>query len=149
LQSPGSGIDAVCMQRTATPTRITRRPLRLLVVDDDAGVRALLEVTSGLDPRYELVDVASTAAEAMRSLQRHGRDASDVVLLDVTLPDRCGIDLVGEIRASGGRPAVVLHTGWSDRETLERARASGADAVLGKDGDPQLLLDRIHRLLLA
>lgn len=118
-------------------------PIRLFVVDDDAGIRTLLEVTISLDPRFELAGTAATGADCL--LQLAGTDA-DVVLLDVTLPDMDGIELLREVRATVGAGKVALFTGWSDPETLDRARDAGADAVFAKDGEPRRLLDGIAEL---
>jgi DNA-binding NarL/FixJ family response regulator len=133
----------------ATPAAATpvRSRIRLLVVDDDAGIRTLLEVTIGLDERFELVGSASTAADALRaSCSCAGLDQLDLVLLDVSLPDGDGIELLGDLRAVSGDARVAIFTGWSDDATIERARLAGADAIFGKDGDPRRLLDGLADL---
>lgn len=123
------------------------RPIRLLVVDDDEGIRTLLEVTISLDPRFALVGSAANAADALATLRGClGETCPDVVLLDVTLPDQDGIELVADVRAVAPDIKVALFTGWSDDETIARAEAAGADAVFGKDGDPRGLLDGLATL---
>jgi len=118
--------------------------IRLLVVDDDAGIRTLLEVTISLDERFDLVALASNGADALERLTTCVDGACpDVVLLDVTLPDGDGIDLLGELRAASPTSRIALFTGWSDEATIERARVAGADAVFPKDGDPRGLLDSL------
>lgn len=130
-----------------TPPDGHEPPLRLLVVDDDAGIRTLLEVSISLDPRFRLVGAACTGTECLAILeQRAAADEVDVVLLDVTLPDMDGIELVSRVRAVAGRASVALFTGWTDKATLDRARAAGADAVFPKDGEPRRLLDGIAAL---
>lgn len=121
--------------------------IRLLVVDDDDGIRTLLEVTISLDPRFELLATAATAADALERIRELEVDVCpDVVLLDVTLPDRDGIELLGDLRAVCPASRIALFTGWSDDETITRATQAGADAVFRKDGDPRGLLDSIARL---
>jgi DNA-binding NarL/FixJ family response regulator len=119
-------------------------PIRLLVVDDDAGIRTLLEVSVRLDERFELVGSAATGADCLDRLR--GSEHVDVVLLDVTLPDVDGIDLLGQVHELAADARIALFTGWSDPETLERAREAGADAVFAKDGEPRRLLDGIAAL---
>ncbi len=68
------------------------------------------------------------------------------MLLDVTLPDQDGIELVADVRSVAPGTKVALFTGWSDDETIARAEAAGADAVFGKDGDPRGLLDGLAAL---
>lgn len=122
-------------------------PRRLVIVDDDAGIRMLLEVTISLDPRFVLAGSAATGAECMRLLRSdEGCSDVDVVLLDVTLPDFDGIELLSEVRSVVGDARVALFTGWSDEATLDRAREAGADAVFAKDGEPRRLLDGLAEL---
>lgn len=121
--------------------------LRVLVVDDDEGIRTLLEVTTSLDARFDLVGAAGSGEDALAAIVAAGDAGVDVVLLDVTLPDRDGIELVQDVRAAAPRAKIALFTGWTDDDTLERARLAGADAVFGKDGDPKGLLDGLAELL--
>ena len=70
----------------------------VLIVDDEAEIRESLE--SILREEGYLVTTAATAGEALELL----RDAAyDVVLLDIWLPDRDGLDTLGEIRQHGVR----------------------------------------------
>jgi len=119
-------------------------PCRVLLVDDDAGIRALLDMAVSLDTRFELVAAAGTAAEALAQALAI---SYDVALVDVTLPDGDGIDLIQQLRRTPGDASHVLFTGWSDDEsTLARASAVGVDAVFRKDLSPTQLLDELHRL---
>lgn len=120
-------------------------PIRLLVVDDDAGIRTLLEVSISLDPRFELAGAAGCGAECIEQL----RDDVDVVLLDVSLPDIDGIDLLARVRQLAASARIALFTGWSDPETLRRARAAGADAIFAKGGEPRRLLDGLAAMCLG
>lgn len=122
------------------------RPVRIVVIDDDDGIRTLLEVTTGLDPRYELVASGGSGADARR-LVADEPGAIDVVLLDVTLPDVDGIELLRELHAQYPDVRIALFTGWSDDGTMQRAQDAGAVAVFGKDGDPKGLLDGIAKLV--
>jgi DNA-binding NarL/FixJ family response regulator len=121
--------------------------VRIVVVDDDDGIRALLEVTVDLDSRFELVAASGCGADAIDAL-RSGEDV-DAVLLDVTLPDADGIELVAAVRDAAPGAKVALFTGWSDEATLARARRAGADAIFCKDGDARGLLDSIAELVAA
>jgi len=123
------------------------RPLRIVAVDDDPGIRALLEVTIGLDPRFQLVGMAASAADVVVQVAEAGRDAPvDVVLVDVSLPDGNGIEVLPELRALAPNARIALFTGWSDAETAERALAAGADAVYEKTGDPIRTLEQLCSL---
>ena len=129
------------------PSTPAADPIRLLIVDDDAGIRTLLEVSISLDPRFVLAGSAANGADCIEQLEAQmATGAVDVVLLDVTLPDVDGIDLLGTVRGMAGDARIALFTGWSDPETLARAHDAGADAVFAKDGEPRRLLDGIAAL---
>lgn len=132
---------------STTPTA-DETAIRLVVVDDDLGIRTLLDVLTSLDPRFELVGAVGSGAAVLELLRAIDAAAGvvDLVLLDVTLPDRDGIDLVSDVRAAAPTAHIALFTGWSDAATLQRAEDAGADAVFGKDGDPQKLLDQLAGL---
>jgi two-component system, NtrC family, nitrogen regulation response regulator NtrX len=107
----------------------------VLIVDDEAEIREALE--SILREEDYLVTTASTAAEALELL----RDAAyDVVLLDIWLPDRDGLDVLTEIRQmeSGNVPEVIIISGHGTIEAAVRATKLGAYDFLEKP----LSLDR-------
>jgi DNA-binding NarL/FixJ family response regulator len=135
------------MEPDSTSTAPKHERVRLLVVDDDEGIRTLLEVSISLDDRFALVGSAGNGADAIAKLDATvDGDRPHVVLLDVTLPDTDGIELVAAVRTAAPGTKVALFTGWSDDETIARANAAGADAVFGKDGDPRRLLDGLAEL---
>ena len=101
----------------------------ILVVDDEAEIRTSLEEIL----REEGYGVASaaTAGEALVLLE----DASyDVVLLDIWLPDRDGLDVLGDIHGQGAatRPEVVIIRGHGSIETAVKATKLGAYDFLEK-----------------
>jgi two-component system nitrogen regulation response regulator NtrX len=107
----------------------------VLIVDDEAEIRESLE--SILHEEGYLVTTAATAAEALTLL----RDAAyDVVLLDIWLPDRDGLDALGEIRTldRANVPEVVIISGHGTIEAAVRATKLGAYDFLEKP----LSLDR-------
>ncbi len=101
----------------------------VLIVDDEAEIRESLE--SILAEEGYLVTSAGTAGEALTLL----RDAAyDVVLLDIWLPDRDGLDALGEIRQmdSANVPEVVIICGHGTIESAVRATKLGAYDFLEK-----------------
>jgi response regulator RpfG family c-di-GMP phosphodiesterase len=116
--------------------------MRILLVDDDAGLRSLLRTT------FEAVDVELSEAASVTAARAAIRSSPpDVVVLDVTLPDGDGVALCEELRA---RPethsiGVVLLTG-ANGVTKQVGEAAGADAFLGKPFSPLELLAVVERL---
>src|SRR5271168_3726997 len=107
----------------------------ILIVDDEAEIRASLEEI--LREEGYNVATAGTAAEAITLLQ----DAPyDVVLLDIWLPDRDGLDVLGDVHALAAelRPEVVIISGHGTIETAVKATKLGAYDFLEKP----LSLDR-------
>ncbi|ADW67950.1 sigma-54-dependent transcriptional regulator [Granulicella tundricola] len=101
----------------------------VLIVDDEAEIRISLQ--SILEEEGYLVTSAGTAGEAMTLL----RDAVfDVVLLDIWLPDRDGLEALGEIRTmdSASVPEVVIISGHGTIEAAVRATKLGAYDFLEK-----------------
>jgi two-component system nitrogen regulation response regulator NtrX len=107
----------------------------VLIVDDEAEIRESLE--SILREEGYLITTAATGTEALELL----RDAAyDVVLLDIWLPDRDGLEMLGEIRQmdSANAPEVVIISGHGTIEAAVRATKLGAYDFLEKP----LSLDR-------
>ena len=101
----------------------------ILIVDDEAEIRSSLEEI--LREEGYGVATAGTAAEAITLLQ----DAPyDVVLLDIWLPDRDGLDVLNDVHAldSGARPEVVIISGHGTIETAVKATKLGAYDFLEK-----------------
>jgi putative two-component system response regulator len=116
--------------------------LRLLLVDDDAGLRALLRTT------FEVVDIEVDEAEnAAAAEERIAAERPDVIVLDVLMPGISGLDLCRRLkrdRATRDIPIVLL-TG-SEGGTLVAADAAGADAFVKKPFSPLELLGVVERL---
>jgi ribonuclease P protein subunit RPR2 len=116
--------------------------LRLLLVDDDDGLRALLRTT------FEVVDIevdeAHDAREAERRIAEH---RPDVIVLDVLMPGESGLDFCRRLKADPARSdiPIVLLTG-SDGGTLVASDAAGADAFVRKPFSPLELLAVVERL---
>jgi response regulator RpfG family c-di-GMP phosphodiesterase len=114
---------------------------RILIVDDDAGLRLLLRTTLGLDEF--VVEEASSAEEAAHVARFWG---PAVVILDVGLPGMDGFRFSRELKRNAryGAPFVLLLTGHEARqEDIERARP---DAVLRKPFSPIELVGLLDRL---
>ena len=117
--------------------------MRILVVDDDADARELLE--TALAQAGAQVSVAASMREALGRL-----DASnfDVLLSDIAMPGGTGYDLVRAVRASprtAALPAVAL-TAYSRNEDRNRALSAGFNFHLGKPFELAVL---IHTLVIA
>jgi two-component system response regulator MtrA len=111
---------------------------KVLVVDDDAALAEMLTIVlrnEGFDSR-----VCATGDRALAELRDY---RPDVVLLDLMLPGKDGIDVCREIRAESGVPIVML-TAKSDTIDVVVGLESGADDYVVKPFKPKELVARIR-----
>jgi two-component system KDP operon response regulator KdpE len=117
------------------------KPPSILIVDDEPQIRALLRTTL-VRAGYHVVE-AATAREALNA---QAIDKPDLVLLDLGLPDRDGLELVEALRGETGLGLLVV----SAREEIEQKVAAldlGADDYVTKPFDTEELLARIRAAL--
>jgi two-component system, NarL family, response regulator DevR len=115
----------------------------ILIVDDHElireGMRALLDGEEGM----EVVGEAQTANEALalsRSLQ------PDVVVLDVRLPDRHGVEICADIRQLSPRTRILVCSGMSEGSALVDAAKAGADGFVSKEAPNAEIVDAVRRV---
>jgi putative two-component system response regulator len=115
--------------------------MRLLLVDDDSGFRALLRTT--FEDVHVDVDEAGSAAEAE---ERIAAARPDVIVLDVGMPGMDGLAFCRELKSAADTSSIriVLLTGMEEVEDV--AGAAGADALLLKPFRPLELLGVVERL---
>jgi two-component system KDP operon response regulator KdpE len=126
---------------TATPV-----PLRILVIDDEPPIRRFLRTSLG-GQNYVVLE-AENGREGLDLLRRN---AVDVVVLDLGLPDMDGIEVLRAIRDSGSAVPIVVLSSRSDEAGKVKALDLGADDYVTKPFGVDELLARIraavrHRL---
>jgi DNA-binding NarL/FixJ family response regulator len=116
---------------------------RILLVEDHASFRQTLALVFDQQPEFEVVAQAGTLAEA-----RLAMDGSEVDLgvIDLTLPDGEGTELIGELREANQLFAALVLTASLDRTEHARAVEAGAAGVLHKSADVDAILDATRRL---
>jgi CheY-like chemotaxis protein/anti-sigma regulatory factor (Ser/Thr protein kinase) len=117
---------------------------KILVVDDDRTTRRLLAL--------QLRGAGYTVAEASdgrRALERVGREAFDLVLLDVWMPGMDGVEVLERLRDTPSRPRVVMMTADDASETLLRAIRQHAYRYLAKPVEPAQLVEVVRSVLAA
>jgi DNA-binding NarL/FixJ family response regulator len=111
--------------------------LRILLVDDHEVVRLGLKALLSRHPRFEIVGEAGTADEALAKARVQ---KPDVVVMDVRLPGRSGIDATRDIVAVLPDTKVIVLTSFADDELLMDAVAAGASGyVLKQIGSDDLV----------
>lgn len=104
---------------------------RVMIVEDSAVIRLLLQHIIGSDPRFDIVAVAETAEEALASIERV---KPDVISLDIRLPGMNGLDATLRIMSTQPTPIVVVAASVEGDELniAMNALRAGAVAVVEK-----------------
>jgi two-component system nitrogen regulation response regulator GlnG len=119
---------------------ISLKPLNVWLVDDDASIRWVLERAlrqGGMSPTA--FDQADTALAALR------RDRPDVLITDIRMPGRSGLELLTQIRASQPELPVIVMTAHSDLDSAVAAYQGGAFEYLPKPFDIDQAVDLVRR----
>ncbi|MGN6475099.1 MAG: response regulator transcription factor [Mycobacteriales bacterium] len=118
----------------------TKRKLRVLVIDDDAPTRSLVETLLG--DEGVIVDSIAIATEAIPAI---GKQQPDVVLLDIMMPEISGFALMAEIRAHTDAPIVFLSARGGEADRVRGIRL-GADDYVVKPFSNDELVERVRAL---
>jgi two-component system, NarL family, invasion response regulator UvrY len=118
--------------------------LRLLIVDDHPLVRrGIVEVLAEAFPGESIAE-ASDGAEALNALF----DGTwDLVLLDLSLPGRTGLDVLKEIRSARPRLPVLILSTYPEEQFASRALRAGASGYLNKGNSSEVLVSAVRKLL--
>ena len=120
--------------------QIPAKPLNVWLVDDDASIRWVLERAlrqGGMAPTA--FDHADSALAALR------RDRPDVLITDIRMPGRSGLELLTEIRDSQPELPVIVMTAHSDLDSAVAAYQGGAFEYLPKPFDIDQAVDLVRR----
>jgi DNA-binding NtrC family response regulator len=114
----------------------------ILIIDDEAAIRESLQTLL----EYESYDVES-AADGESGLSRIGERTFDLVLLDLALPDRNGLELLAEIHALEAQLSVIMITAYGTVENAVAAMQAGAVNFVQKPWDNEKLLADIRAVI--
>ncbi len=116
----------------------------VLIADDHAmmrtGLRHYLEQDRSIDPIAE----TGSGEETLQQL-RNGQ--WDLVILDINMPDRSGIDILRHIRAGHPNTRVLVMSGFSEKQYAINVLRAGAFGYLAKDQAPEEFMRAVHTVL--
>ncbi len=117
---------------------------RILIADDHAvvraGLRQFLEGESGIGEIGE-------SASGTETLERLRERSWDLLLLDINMPDRGGLDILRQVRASHPGVRVLVLSGYPERQYAVHALRGGASGYLSKDSPPEELVRAVRTVL--
>jgi NarL family two-component system response regulator LiaR len=122
---------------------LTEKRIRIIIADDHAVVREGLRALIEAKPDMELVGEAEDgeAAVALASSLK-----PDVVLLDLVMPNKDGIEAVREIIRENPQARILVFTSFSEDANVFAAIRAGALGYLLKDSSPQVLIEAIRQV---
>ncbi len=117
--------------------------MKILIADDHCLIRRGLQQIVMLRAGWRVAAEAPRAADVLPALRR---EAFDVLVLDVSLPDRNGIDLLAPIRAEFPALPVLMLSNHAERQYAVRSLRAGASGYIEKEALPEELLAAIERV---
>jgi DNA-binding response OmpR family regulator len=122
----------------------TEKHKRVMIVDDEASLRALVRVNLEVDG-FDVIEAVdgNDALEKMKELR------PDLVLLDIMMPGKDGIEVLEDLAASEELVSipVILLTAKGEQEDLEKGAALGARGHITKPFDPEQLVRTVKAAL--
>jgi DNA-binding NarL/FixJ family response regulator len=118
---------------------------RIFIVDDHPTLREGLQrlIESGSES-LKICGEAASASEAIEAIQR---DLPDLVITDVSLPDKSGLELIKDLKALAPTIKILVFSMHDEMVYAERSIKAGAAGYLMKGAKTPLLLDAIERVL--
>lgn len=113
----------------------------VMVIDDSIVIRKMVEIALE-DGDYNIV----TSNSGKEGLNLVDEENPDIVIVDMTLPDMSGIDLLKAVKASKGIPVIML-SGKDAPQLVENAKSEGADDFLPKPFRDDDLIEKVKKLL--
>jgi len=115
--------------------------IRILVADDHAvvreGIRHVLATQHGFD-------IAGEAASGVEAVKLAGECDPDVVVLDVSMPNGTGLEVIGDVRRAAPQARVLILSVHDEAEYVLQAVRAGAHGYLRKDSSPAELRDAVR-----
>ncbi|MBW7889239.1 MAG: response regulator transcription factor [Bacteroidetes bacterium] len=115
---------------------------KILIVEDNKDV--VLIVQRKLNRANFHVDAAHDGVEALEKINGH---EYELIILDISLPKKSGLEVLKEIREKGNKTPVLILSGLNEVEDKVKGLKYGADDYLGKPFEPKELIARIEAIL--
>ena len=115
---------------------------RILVVDDEPSVQLLLEQILS-DVGYYV----TLAANGRLALAQTRSREFDVVIIDLSLPDQDGMEVMRQIHSESPHAGILALSGFMVGDMHEKVQAAGATATLRKPASPETILLAVYELI--
>jgi len=122
---------------------MAKKPISILIVDDNDIMRTVLRsIVRG--EKYEVIGEARNGNAAIEMAERL---KPDIVCLDVIMPEKSGLEALGEIKAARPETEVVMITGNAHPDTVQEAILNGAAGFIIKPFNAARVLDALEKVV--
>ena len=138
MKGKTANTSADTLSGSATPSP---RPIRILVADDHLvyriGIRNLLALEAGFD-------VVGEASDGSQTIESYRKLRPDVLLLDLRMPQKSGIEVVRAIRSEFPDARILIVTSYQTEEEIFQVLRAGATGYIMKDTGRESLVEAVH-----
>lgn len=120
--------------------------LRILIADDHAILRTGIKEILLYDFPFAHIEEVNDAEELLKKVISN---QWDVVITDVQMPGRSGLDVLEQIKKSFPKLPVLVFSSYSENQYAVRVLRSGASGYITKDSAPHVLVDAVKQVLLG
>jgi two-component system response regulator DesR len=126
-------------------TAVPRLPalIRVLLAEDQTMLRGALAALLNLESDITVIAQATNGREALKLSQQH---SPDVVITDIEMPERSGLELADDLKSIASSPRVIILTTFARPGYLRRALDAGARGYLLKDRPASELAEAVRRV---
>jgi two-component system, NarL family, invasion response regulator UvrY len=117
---------------------------RVLIADDHAVVRAGYKQFLEAEPSITEIGEAASGTETLDALRRK---EWDLLLMDIHMPDRSGLDILRHVTSGYPDVRVLIMSGLPEEQYARNVLRAGASGYLSKDGSPEELLKAVRLVL--
>ncbi|MEI8004662.1 MAG: response regulator transcription factor [Bacteroidota bacterium] len=117
--------------------------IEILIVDDHAIVREGLQAILKLEEGISVVGMAKNAAEALKVVTSH---KVDVIILDISLPGRNGLEIIKEVKKVQPNVRIIMLSVYPEDRCAIRAFKAGASGYLTKEMAPEMIVEAIRKV---
>ncbi len=126
-----------------TAAQRSSTPIRVLLAEDQTMLRGALAALLDLEPDIAVIAQAANGREALKLARLH---TPDVVITDIEMPERTGLELAGDLKHTNSSSAVIILTTFARPGYLRRALEAGARGYLLKDRPASELAEAVRRV---
>jgi len=119
------------------------KPLKVMMVDDERRLCVAWAKLLGAEPDMDVLEPLDRADRLVEVIRER---RPDVVLLDLTLPGRDPLEVLSEAVEQCPESRIIIYSGFSDPETVQRAIDAGAWGLVDKLEHPRQVIEAIRRV---